>query len=523
MPDLNFKGKQFVYAHHLTVPYRTLEMDLRKSLPLKPAGSGSRDGSGEPSLDDNLIIHGDNLHALKALMPRYAGRVNCIYIDPPYNTGNEGWCYNDNVNSPMMREWLKDKSPVDGEDLERHDKWLCMMWPRLQLLRELLAEDGVIFVSIDYNEDHHLRMLMDDIFNESNYRNTFVVSRVKKNIREREKIRALNFGYNSVIFYGKSENSFIVPPTRFQEKKARWHAFDAPGIRSTMNYELFGTKPPKGRHWMYAKERADDLIEQGRLRPNPRTGKPQYLLDESDQTMLDTNWTDIQEYDNKFNFPNGEKNPGLIKRIVGMSDNKDAIVLDSFAGSGTTAQAVLELNKQDGGRRKFILVECEDYADKTTAGRVRRVIQGVKDSKDENLKQGLGGSFTYCTLGEEIDVENLLTGENLPDYETLARHVAYTATGRSPVKIKKQRGKDGLFWETENRLFYLVYEPDLKFLQSSESALNADRAERIRKRAKTKGKDALVFATSKFIGQDELSKMNVTFCQLPYGIYRLVR
>ena len=150
MPTLDFKGKSLVYAHHLSVPARTLEPNAKKSLPLK---------GGKTSLDDNLIIHGDNLHALKALMPRYAGRIKCIYIDPPYNTGNEGWIYNDNVNSPMMQEWLKDKSPVDGEDLERHDKWLCMMWPRLHLLRELLAEDGVIFISIDDNEQHRARMV----------------------------------------------------------------------------------------------------------------------------------------------------------------------------------------------------------------------------------------------------------------------------------------------------------------------------------------------------------------------------
>ena len=160
MPTLDFKGKQIVYAHHLTVPARTLEPDASKSLP----SNGSA-----PSLDNNLIIHGDNLHALKALMPRYAGRVHCIYIDPPYNTGNEGWVYNDNVNSPLMQAWLTDKSPVDGEDLERHDKWLCMMWPRLHLLRELLAEDGVIFISIDDNEQHHLRMMMDEIFGAGNF------------------------------------------------------------------------------------------------------------------------------------------------------------------------------------------------------------------------------------------------------------------------------------------------------------------------------------------------------------------
>ena len=156
MPTLEFKGKQHIYAHHLTVPYRPLEPDPGRSL--NPAG-----------VDDNLIIHGDNLHALKALLPRYAGRVKCIYIDPPYNTGNEGWTYNDNVNSPLMREWLKENSPVDGEDLERHDKWLCMMWPRLHLLHELLAEDGAIFISIDDNEHHHLRMVMDDIFGSGNF------------------------------------------------------------------------------------------------------------------------------------------------------------------------------------------------------------------------------------------------------------------------------------------------------------------------------------------------------------------
>ena len=156
MPTLEFKGKYHVYAHHMTVPHRPLVPDAARSV--GPAGT-----------DDNLIIHGDNLLALKALLPRYAGRVKCIYIDPPYNTGNEGWTYNDNVNSPLMREWLRQNGPVDNEDLERHDKWLCMMWPRLQLLRELLADDGVIFVSIDDNEQHHLRMLMDEVFGEENF------------------------------------------------------------------------------------------------------------------------------------------------------------------------------------------------------------------------------------------------------------------------------------------------------------------------------------------------------------------
>ncbi len=156
MPTLDFKGKQYIYAHHLTVPYRPIEPDETRSC--NPSG-----------IDDNLIIQGDNLHALKALLPRYANRIKCIYIDPPYNTGNEEWVYNDNVNSPLMQQWLEENGPVDNEDLERHDKWLCMMWPRLHLLKELLADDGIIFISIDDNEQHHLRMLMDEVFGEENF------------------------------------------------------------------------------------------------------------------------------------------------------------------------------------------------------------------------------------------------------------------------------------------------------------------------------------------------------------------
>ncbi len=161
MPTLDFKGKSFVYTHHLSVPFRELVVDAKKSLPAAGA---------KPSLEDNLIIHGDNLHALKALLPIYAGKVDCIYIDPPYNTGNEGWCYNDNVRSPLMKEWLKKSAnPVEKDDLERHEKWLCMMWPRLKLLHELLAEDGAIFVSIDDNEVHRLRDVMDEIFGAQNF------------------------------------------------------------------------------------------------------------------------------------------------------------------------------------------------------------------------------------------------------------------------------------------------------------------------------------------------------------------
>ena len=442
--------------------------------------------------------------------------MDCIYIDPPYNTGNEGWTYNDNVNSPLMREWLADNSPVDGEDLQRHDKWLCMMWPRLQLLKELLADDGVIFISIDHNEDHHLRAMMNEIFDEDAYRNTFAVARVKKSIRERRKIRALNLGYNLVQFYGKSKESLILPPTKYQPKKARWHAFDAPGIRPNMEYELFGHRPPEGRHWMFSEERATELIDAGSLRANPRTGKPQYLLDPSDETMLDSDWTDIQEYDNKFNLPNAEKNVALIRRILAMVERPDAIVLDSFAGSGTTAHAVLALNKEDGGNRRFILVECEDYADTITAERVRRIIRGVPEAKEDALREGLGGSFTYCTLGDPIDPDEMLAGEKLPEFEQLAAHLLYTASGRSAPQPIRQAADDAPFYSDEQTDYYLRYRPDADWLRGNEAMLGWDFAEAIAERERS----AVVFAAGKQMSQRDLTQRRIVFCQLPFELYR---
>src|ERR1039457_6326146 len=196
MPTLEFKGKSFVYTHHLSVPFRELVIDTKKSLP----ASGAK-----PSLEDNLIIHGDNLHALKALLPVYAGKVDCIYIDPPYNTGNERWCYNDNVRSPLMREWIKKSgNPVEKEDLERHDKWLCMMYPRLRLLRELLAEDGAIFISIDDNEFQNLRAVMDEVFGERN----FVATVIWEKRSSRENRRVFSFNHDYIVLFASNRGRF---------------------------------------------------------------------------------------------------------------------------------------------------------------------------------------------------------------------------------------------------------------------------------------------------------------------------
>ena len=558
MSTLDFKGKQIVYAHHLTVSLRPLEIDAEKSFSAEKQ---------KPSLDGNLIIHGDNLHALKALMPRYANRVNCIYIDPPYNTGNEKWLYNDNVNSPMMQTWLADKSPVDGEDLERHDKWLCMMWPRLQLLRELLAEDGVIFISIDDNEQHRLRMMMDEIFGEEN----FIASMTVRNNPGGRDYGGIALTHDYVVVYAKSYAGELNPIAaeesnlplqdeqgnfalrELRNRNIRFNSKNRPNLyypfyvntKTCDNNSLYEVSLTKNKGWIevyplesggvntvwrWQKTKAKSVLNTDVKAKQKRDGNFQIIEKYRNTTKRERSILYDKEFRNEqgtlslksifnskniFDYP---KSDSLIKRIVELGGDKNTIILDSFAGSGTTAHAVLALNKEDGGKRKFILVECENYANKITAERVRRVIKGVQNAKDENLKNGLGGSFSYCTLGDEVSIEKMLTGKNLPDYETLARYLVYTATGQSPEKIRKACGKDGFFHEAPDRLLYLVYEPNITFLRSTDSALNSDRAERIAKQAKTKKKTALVFATHKFMGQKELTDMNITFCQLPYTL-----
>jgi len=540
MPTLEFKGKQFVYSHHHSVPFRELVIDKDKSL------------SKKPNLDDNLIIHGDNLHALKALMPQYAGKIKCIYIDPPYNTGNEGWCYNDNVNSPLMKEWVaKNANPVDKEDLQRHDKWLCMMYPRLKLLHELLADDGVIFVSIDDHEQHHLRAIMDEIFGEEN----FVANIVwQKKYAASNDVKGIAAIHDFIICYQKT-SSFIrnlLPRTDKQDKLYKNNDFDGKGLWRTDNllvksfsesgvFPIVNPKtgkefmPSKGSCWRASRETIGKWLAENKIFfGKDGKGAPQLkrYLNEVQQGIVPTTWWTFEEvghndaankeltsiFDEKkiFDTP---KPSILIKRILEIATNKNSIILDSFAGSGTTAHAVLDLNKEDGGNRKFILVEMEKYADDITAERVRRVIKGVPTAKDEKLRQGLGGSFTFCKLGDEFNIEKILTGETLPKYEALARYVFYTATGKSLEGLIKQT-PDYFIGETDLYQIYLIYKPDIAFLRSNESALNAKMVEAVA--TKNSKKQKLVFASAKYMGQNELNAHHISFCQLPYAIHKVV-
>jgi len=533
MAKIDFLGKSIISNYHTTVEHHQLIPQPKKSV------------TGKISLHDNLIIHGDNLKALKALLPTYSGRVKCIYIDPPYNTGNEKWAYNDNVNSPRMQEWLG--KVVDREDLTRHDKWLCMMTPRLKLLRDLLSEDGVIFISIDDNEQHHLRMIMDEIFGEENFIvNLIWKSRQITDSRNKDKV---SIDHEYILCYAKttetplrgkySDKSKYLNPD--DDSRGPWMSNSILGLataegRPNLHYNIVDPRsgrvysPPPNTGWRYSKDVIKKKIDEGRIIfpiKGDRPREKKFLGDLSDEftgfssiLRLDVGYTlngtrELREIFGKevFEFP---KPSSLIRVLLEQASEVDSIILDSFAGSGTTAQAVLELNKDDGGNRKFILVEMEDYSDSITAERVRRVIKGIPNAKDEKLRSGLGGTFSYFDLGEPLELAEILSGKNLPSFADLARYIFFTATGEQIVEDKIDE-KSRFIGETANQVIYLLYQPDLDYLKST--ALTLDFVEHL----SPSSKHRLVFAPVNFVDQDNLDEAKVGFAQLPFEIYRLAQ
>ena len=393
MPELHFKGKEYVYNHHLTVPYRPLVPDPKKSI-------------GEES--ENLIIHGDNLHALKALLPRYAGKVDCIFIDPPYNTGNENWNYNDNVNSPLMQEWLLG-NPVNGEDMLRHDKWLCLMYPRIKLLHELLAETGSFWMTLDDNESHRARNMLDEIFGEDNFLASVVW---QHSVQGKGYTDIFSVHHNHLLVYGKPEFKLLGLERLDKDNvnysnpdndpKGDWRTGDVRNslYRPNLRYDISTPsgkviKPPKNG-WRWKKETIMKKIDSCEVRfiDNETKLQRRIYLKDQEKRAAETIWFSkeagsTREANAELKHIFGEvpletvKPVRLIQRVLEMATDEDDLILDSFAGSGTTAHSVLAQNAKDGGNRSFILVECEDYADKLTAERVRRVIKGYKYRSEE--------------------------------------------------------------------------------------------------------------------------------------------
>jgi adenine-specific DNA-methyltransferase len=524
MPTLQWIGKEKVVSHHLDVPFRVLDPQYTY---------GSDDG--------NMIIRGDNLHALKALLPQYEGRVKCIYIDPPYNTGNEGWVYNDNVNDPKIRRWLGEVVGREGEDLSRHDKWLCMMYPRLRLLQQLLADDGAIFVSIDDNEIKYLRLIMDEIFGV----NCFVHEMIWKNkYGPGAMTRGVGNVHEYILCYSKKPMLSVFAPLSDDEIKKYKSKDEHYSVRGGYITQPLATKSKDDRpnliypiryngqeiwpnkQWIWERSRMYQAIENDEVVFNENDGKysvrfKQYLKDQNGVIRLGKpisiltgpyNQDGTKELEAIFETRtfNNPKPTQLIQYLFSFvfngHDDKNGIYLDSFAGSGTTAHAVLNLNKHDGGNRRFILVEMEDYAEQITAERVRRVIDGYGEGK--NAIEGTGGGFAFYELGEALLTEDKQINENVA-LEKIRAYVYFTETASSlPEPSAAEPYLLGVHTDTA---YYFYYE--------KQAVTTLDHA--FLRGIQTEAGRYLIYADLCALSDKELTDYGITFKKIPRDIARL--
>ena len=543
MPTLTWIGKEKVVNHHLDVPFRVLDRQYT---------FGDTPDSG------NKIIHGDNLEALKALLPEYEGKIKCIYIDPPYNTGNEKWVYNDNVNDPHIRKWLGQVVGSEMDDLTRHDKWLCMMYPRLVLLQKLLKDDGAIFISIDDNELYFLKCICDEIFGKANYLCSICIKNdsrarpynsisvtheyllvytganfIANSLHDKSKkfqykdesggydlyeLRNRNSDFNSDnrpnLYYpfwvnpnNEIEKSLFEIDLVEHEGWIKFYPQESQGIKTVwrwgkekaqenLNTVIFGRKAVGG--WQVVKKYRDDIY----ALPS--------VWDDADVSSDRGTLTMKKFFNNKrvFAFP---KSPELIQRCLQLASDSDSIVLDSFAGSGTTAHAVLNLNKQDGGNRKFILVELGDYAENITAERVRRVISGYGEGK--NAVEGTGGSFDFYELGDTLfdpKTENL---NDNADTEQIRQYVWYSETHASYMA---PTAKHHPYWlGTDQRTNYYFY-----YIKGEETCLSWDFLRTLTPE-RDKAEMYIIYADRCVLTESEMQQLNIRFKKIPRDIKRV--
>lgn len=522
MPSLNWIGKEKIVNHDKDVPFKLLRKNKRYSL-------------GE---SENLILEGDNLEALKALMPFYYGKIKCIYIDPPYNTGNEKWKYNDNVNSPKIREWIGKTVGTEGDDLCRHDKWLCMMYPRLKLLKELLSEDGVIFISIDDNEYAQLKQVCGEIFDENNLE-TIIWHKVADDsgrlkithrIRREHEYILVCYKNKEQVFFKKYlsdrnyKNEYTNPDNdpRGPYKQGIISTTEAKSKSTGKNF--YTIKTPSGkeitRQWRFPKEEFERLDKDNRIyygKDGSSIPSSKVFIGEQKETTPTSLFSDLGtaktagfEIENIFGgkFFTYPKPVSLIKHLVKISSDENSIILDSFAGSGTTAHAVLDLNKEDSGNRKFILVEMEkNIAKNITAERVKRVAKGYSYKKNggEIVKiAGLGGGFEYVELGEPLfDKDGMIN--KAVSFEDMARYIYFTET---KTNLEKKNIKGNCLGEFGGNHYFLLFDGIGK------NILNRKFLQEIKKTSGPK----IVYADKCLLDEGILEKYQIIFRQIPYQI-----
>lgn len=537
MPTLNWIGKEKVITHHHDVPFHVLahKYGFRSSNPEDKSYTGS----------GNTIIHGDNLIALKSLLPKYEGRVKCIYIDPPYNTGNEKWVYNDNVNDPRIKKWLGEVVGPEGEDLSRDDKWLCMMYPRLVLLRQLLSDDGAIFISIDDNEVAALKFICDEIFGAQNFIGQWMwyksatppnlSYKIKKNIeyvlcyekhRTKQKytgvqkvspnddplitasnpISTLTFKPGELHFKGKD---CVYAPGTYGTEKNPTVLLDELVFKDGLNT----TEVSMTNHWRWQQTFLEKEIILGN-----RINCSKALVLSHKKVNYDPevppNFIDIKVGVNTteeagkfltrlfgkkvFDFP---KDVSLIEYLINFLCDKDAIILDSFAGSGTTAHAVLNLNHNDGGNRRFVLVELSDYAEYITAERVRKVSMGVPEA---GIK-GIGGAFDYYELGEPLFNSDNRLNESVGE-EKIREYIYYSET-KSPLIRDRKNGEYIL--DTFNNVGYYFY-----YKRDELTVLSLDTLSIVTEKAES----YVIYADVCNLSESYMAQHNIVFKQIPRDI-----
>ena len=533
--------------HHHDVPYRVLEHQY---------GFRSED-DGDRTLTNsgNKIIHGDNLEALKSLLPEYEGRVKCIYIDPPYNTGNEKWVYNDNVNDPKIKKWLGEVVGKQGEDLSRHDKWLCMMYPRLKLLHKLLAEDGAIFISIDDNELANLKLLCDEIFGANNFITNFIWERKKKPAFLSNQLGSIT---EYVLCYGKEIKSLpAFTSSEFKTTEGKKYplnnagngisilSFPEQSVRFNLDNAIIEPQDMSGGNiitrlldrvvivngknatpfrlegeWRYSQARLNEIISnKEELIISKIPFRPNHLKSGGEEKKIH-NFLSYRTYDIKTNEDASanlqsifgqkifdfSKPDNLLSFLIDLTTDSDSIILDSFAGSGTTAHAVLNLNKKDKGNRKFILVEMEDYAEDITAERVRRVMRGYGDGK--SITVGTGGAFDYYELGEPMFDEEKNLNENIGE-EKIREYIYYIETRRHLERERTEAAKY-LLDTCNDTGYYFYYDKDCL------TTLSVDTLHIITERAE----QYVIYADVCTLPKEVMTAKNIVFKKIPRDIKR---
>ena len=565
MPVLDWIGKKAVVNHHREVPYRLIHCDGELS-------------AGDPDAG-NLLVQGDNLEALKALLPYYAGKVKCIYIDPPYNTGKSDWTYNDKVSSPEIMAWLGKAVGKEAEDLCRHDKWLCMMYPRLRILREFLREDGIIFVSCDDNEQATLHILMSEIFGRSNY----IGTPVWKNATDNNPTR-IAIEHEYVVVWAKNKSALDRHWTgpeddvkelmlsvfeeiklnnesvseqakefgRFIRKNAtslgdlkRYKLVDENGVyvarrnlenpgKDGYQYDIEHPKTRKNCEkplwgWRFPETRMDELRAENRI----IFGKDESKIPELKAYLADMTFplrsvfnidsrkgsNDLEAIFGRRDVFKNPKSVEFVSYILSFVSRDDDIIMDSFAGSGTTGHAVLHMNAHDKKKRRFILIEMDEQTAKgVIAPRLSQVSSGYNKKGDpENPIEPLGGGFRYCRLGTSLfnefgDIDN---GVDFPD---LAAHVFFSETG-SPLP-QKVDGSTPLIGTHEDKALYLLFSPVQQGFarEASDNVLTPDALVNLSAPSSNFSGLRVVYAEGCTVSPERLRAEGVMFKQIPYQI-----